>query len=426
MAGGALLSFFPFLSNLLLSLFLGGRYRKRIRALMAREGEVPVEDAEPVVATGRVYVLAGEDSGDLHASNLVAALRRTSPKVEVRGMGGPRMEEAGCALDYDMVRMNVMGFIPVILSIGVFIGLFQRFLRMLDTDPPDVLVTVDYPGFNLRAARAARKRGVKVVAYIAPQIWAWAPWRIRKIARAVDRVLVILPFERDLYLKGGIAASFVGHPLYEHLEREAPARAASTPVNAPRRIGLLPGSRRAEVRTILPMMLRAAKKVVAAYPDVEFVLPYQRERLGPEIDRILAREGGELPLDIIEGRTHEVMRDLDLALVASGTASLELAYYGVPMVVMYRIGRAAAFFKRILVISPFIALVNIVGGREVVPELVTRKDESAAAAEILKRWIGDRAECDQARRGVLGVRSRLLFTGVAGRAAGWVARAARP
>ncbi len=421
MAIGALFSFVPFLLNLVVSLFLGGRHRKRIRTLMEEAGHVKVEMCSGPPENTDIYFLAGEDSGDLHGANLIAALRRQCPNARVRGMGGPRMEDAGCDLDFDLVRMNVMGFLPVILSVGAFFGLFRRFLRMLDTDPPDVLVPVDYPGFNLRAARAAKKRGIRVVYYIAPQVWAWAPWRIRKIARSVDRMLVILPFEKDLYVKSGVPAAFVGHPLFEHLDRVAPARSGVQPGEPVKRVGLLPGSRTAEVRTILPMMLRAALQIREEHPGASFVLPYQREKLGREIDIILAKEGKNFDLEIVEGRTHEVMSGLDLAMVASGTASLELAFYRVPMVVMYRIGPVAAFFKRFLVISPYIALVNIVGGGEIVPELVGHRDESGAAALILSKWISDdraRLEC---REALDGVRERLLFTEVADRAAGWAA-----
>jgi lipid-A-disaccharide synthase len=420
MVGGALFSLLPFLLHLVVSLFLGGRHRKRIRALMEGAGGVCVE-ANPASSGARdFYFLAGEDSGDLHGGNLVAALRMARPDVRIRGMGGPRMAESGCDLDYDLVRMNVMGFIPVILSIGTFIGLFRRFLRMLDTDPPDVLVPVDYPGFNLRAARAARKRGVRVVYYIAPQVWAWAPWRITKIARSVDRMLVILPFERELYVAQGVPASFVGHPLFEHLDRVVPTRAGGGRGDGVVRIGLLPGSRGAEIRTILPMMLCAARRIREQHEGVRFILPFNREKLGREIEPVLARHGADLDLQVVEGRTHEVMSGLDLALVASGTASLELAYYRVPMVVMYRIGRIAACLKRFLVISPHIALVNIVGGREVVPELVGHRDEGATAARILAGWLSDAASLEECRRGLEQVRSRLLFTGVAERSATWL------
>jgi lipid-A-disaccharide synthase len=291
---------------------------------------------------------------------------------------------------------------------------------MLETDPPDVLVPVDYPGFNLRAARAARKRGVRVVYYISPQLWAWAPWRIRKIARAVDEMLVILPFERPLYTRAGVASRYVGHPLIEHLERETPAREDTDKRRTPRRIGLLPGSRRAEVRGLLPSMLRAARRLVEDHPDLTFVLPFHRDSLRPEIERVLDRNGAGLTVDVVAGRTHEVMRDLDLAMVASGTATLELTYYGVPMVVMYRVGHAASLFRRILLIPEDIALVNIVAGRRIVPEIVAPGDLSIEATARLAAWLDD----DEARREVQDrlreTRERLFVTGVSDRAAGFV------
>lgn len=425
-AVSAFFSFIPFGLNLLRGVLCGGRQKRRFHGLIADPGEVPVDDAPGLGRPLKIYLLAGEDSGDLHASNLVRALKARSAGVEIRGMGGPRMEEAGCPLDFDLVRMSVMGVIPVIRSIGTFFGLFRDFLRVLDEDRPDVLVPVDYPGFNVRAARAARKRGVRVAYYIGPQVWAWAPWRIRRIARSVDRMLVILPFEREIWNEGGVPASFVGHPLFEHLEREAPALRDAGEDSSARLIGLLPGSRRAEIRKILPMMLAAAGRVAAAHPGVTFRLPFRSARLRPEIDRCISDYGGRLDLELVEGRTHEVMSGLDLALVASGTASLELAFYRVPMVVLYRIGRVAAFFKRFMLMTPHVALVNIVGGGRVVPELVQAGDSSEEASDYLLTWLRDERERHARREALEAVRSRLKFDGVADRVAGWVLDAGRP
>jgi lipid-A-disaccharide synthase len=281
---------------------------------------------------------------------------------------------------------------------------------------------VDYPGFNLRAARAARKRGIRVVYYIAPQIWAWAPWRVRRIARAVDRVLTILPFERELYARGGVPCAFVGHPLFERLQATAPATdRGDRPVEL---IGLLPGSRSSEVRGTLPSMLRAARRVLAAHPGTRFVLPCGGPRVREEVEGVLGEEGDGLPIEVVEGRTHEAMDRMDLALVASGTASLELLYYRVPMVVMYRVGRLARLLGRFLLITPHVALVNIVAGRRIMPELLGPGDLSAPAFRELSGWIEDPAKRRASREALEGARSRLLFEGVAQRAAEWALRKA--
>jgi len=419
-AVGAFFGFLPFLGNLLLSFVIGGRFRRQVRELLADTTPVPVDEPPDGGRTGKVYLIAGEDSGDMHAAELISSLRGMAGEVEVGGMGGPRMEAAGARLDYDLVRMNVMGLIPVLRTIPVFFGLFRDLLRRLETDPPDVLVPVDYPGFNLRAARLAKKRGVRVVYYVLPQVWAWAPWRVRRIARCVDRVLLILPFERPIVADRGIEGSYVGHPLFEHLNESVPARGEVKMDRPPRRIGILPGSRRAEVRTLLPDMLAAAREVAAEHRDVTFVLPYQRPTLRGEIDRILAADGEGLPVEVIEGRTHETMRDLDLAMVASGTATLELAYYRVPMVALYRLSRFGALMKRFILITPHIVLVNIVAGDRVIPELVGAGDLASPAAAALDRWLRDADARNRTIRALDGVRSRLLCRGTSDRAAGWV------
>jgi lipid-A-disaccharide synthase len=233
-------------------------------------------------------------------------------------------------------------------------------------------------------------------------------------------MLVILPFETELYRQGGVPCAFVGHPLYEHLERDVPARSAPPPPGDALRIGILPGSRRAEVRGVLPQMLAAARSVAEDPGGVEFVLPYRRAELAGEIRGILDRHGEGLHVQCVEGKTHEVMRDLSLAMVASGTASLELAYYGVPMAVFYRIGRLSAVLKRFALITPHVALVNIVAGRRIVPEYVGARSFAGPAAKVLRTWLEDGTARERVRSDLLEVRSRLLFAGVAERTAGWV------
>jgi lipid-A-disaccharide synthase len=416
LAVSTLFSFVPFSFRLLHFLVLGRPTRRHLRGLLAtpRNGE-PDEPERIPAQSGRIYVVAGEDSGDLHGGNLVASLREIAPGVEVRGMGGPGMERAGCAVDFDLVRLNVMGVWPVVRAVGRFFGLFRDLLRRFEEEPPDVFVPVDYPGFNLRAARLAKRRGIRVVAYIAPQVWAWAPWRIRRMRRLVDRLLVILPFESEVFRDAGVPAPWVGHPLLEHLDGRVPRREERRP--GPPRIGILPGSRRAEVETLLPWMLDAAAAVAAEHPEARFRLPYQRSSLRPVLDSILsAREDGP-EVEVVEGATHETMRDLDAAFVASGTATLELAYYGVPMVVLYRLGRIASLLKGAALIVPDVALVNIVAGRRIVPEHVTHRNPSAAAAEEVKGWLADEAVRTRVVEALARVRESLLAEGVSRRAA---------
>ena len=416
----AAFAFLPFLFHLGVFLVAGRGTRRRIRAAMAAREVVPfAESKDSPAAAGTVYVVAGEDSGDLHAANLVAAIHERAPGVRVSGMGGPRMAGAGAELEFDLVRMNVMGVLPVLRAVGTFFRLFRDLLRRFETDPPDVFVPVDYPGFNLRAARLARSRGIPVVAYIAPQVWAWAPWRLRRLRRSVDRFLVILPFESDVFQAAGVPAPFVGHPLFEHLDATVPAgdRPGGRPV---KQVGLLPGSRTAEVRSLLPWMLDAAARLAGAHADLQFVLPYQRENLRPVIEEILAASPGSPEVRLVAGATHETMRDLDVALVASGTATLELAYYRVPMVVLYRVGRVAALLKRFALIVPDIALVNIVAGRRIVPEFVKAGNPAGAVAGEVTALIRDPAARTRVLADLELVRRSRHGAGVSRRAAGHV------
>src|SRR5947208_6645850 len=328
-----------------------------------------------------IMLAAGEASGDLHGAALCHALRAEAPGCRLFGMGGPRMAAAGMDLLVDVTAVAAAGGEAVSL-VPLLYRAYRRLRAVLDgARRPGVLVVIDFPEFNLRLARAARRAGVPVVYFIPPQIWAWRSWRVRTIRRVISLVLAVFPFETALYRRAGVPVEFVGHPLLDALAG-APDRAAARRQlgldDGTLVIGLLPGSRREEVERVLPAMREAVAAVGAARPDARCVLA-----LAPTIEpaAVERRLGAGRTVAIARDRAHAVMRAADLLLVASGTATLEAALLGTPMVVCYRVSRLTELMVRSLMRVPWISLPNLTLGRAVVPELT----QEAATGERLGR-----------------------------------------
>ena len=317
-----------------------------------------------------IMLVAGEASGDLHGASLCRALRGLDPGWRLFGMGGAGMAAAGMDLQVDVTANAVVGGSE---ALGQVPRLYRAYrgLRAALRGPerPAVLVLIDFPEFNLRLARAARRAGVPVVYFIPPQVWAWRGGRVRTIRRFVSLVLAVFPFETPLYRRAGVPVEFVGHPLLDQLEA-APSREAArrglgidhpTPV-----VGLLPGSRHQEIVRMLPAMREAAAQVLAAVPDARFLLG-----LAPTIDRRLAAHHlhGGPPIEIVGGQTYAVIRAADLLLATSGTVTLEAALLGTPMVVCYRLSSVSELMARLVLRVPWMSLANLTLGRAVVPEL---------------------------------------------------------
>lgn len=332
----------------------------------------------------RVMVIAGEASGDLHGAGVVRELKRLDPACEIYGIGGDKMQAAGMELVYHVRELAVMGFWEVVQHLPLLRSVEKTMVAILRARTPAVLVLIDYPGFNLRFAGIARTLGIRIVYYISPQVWAWNPGRVKRMKGVIDKMLVVFPFEEAIYRKEGIDVEFVGHPLLEVLD-EPQGRAdfcrryeldPSAPI-----LGLFPGSRRQELERIFPPMLGAARilhrtKRVQAAVGVSSVL---------EFDFVRSFVRGDFPLRLIQNATHDVMKNSDVALVASGTATLETGYYGTPMVVVYRTSPMSYMVGRLLVRVKNIGLVNIVAGERIVPELLqSRATPQRLAAEALR------------------------------------------
>jgi lipid-A-disaccharide synthase len=308
--------------------------------------------------------------------------------IRIRAVGGPELREAGAEILQPIDELGAMGFVEVLRHIPRLRRLEARLERLLDEERPDVVVPIDYPGFNLRIARAAKRRGIRVAYYIGPQVWAWGAGRVPKIARAVDRMIVVFPFEEEIYRRAGIRVDFVGHPLLDDLAA-APGRdvlrASLGAANGDRVLGLLPGSRVQEVRRLLPVMLETARLVKERRPDLAVVASHAQGVPRAEYDRALAEVRG-LDVHLRPGPAAAVITGSDALLVTSGTATLEAALLGTPLAVLYRAAPLTWFVGRRLVKIPRIALVNIVAGEDLAAEFLqddARADRIAAHVEGL-------------------------------------------
>ena len=364
----------------------------------------------------RLFLSAGDISGDQHAARLLTALHRRVPGLHCEGLGGPALSAAGMAIHEDLVSRAIIGIGPALREVPHLLGLLRRVAGILDARRPDVVVLVDYPGLNLYVARLAHRRGIPVVYFIAPQLWAWAPWRARRFARVVDEALVLFPFEQGFFRRAGMAAHHIGHPVLDGLPAAPPLRREITQLPAP--VALLPGSRRREVATNLPIMLAAAAALHARQPQTSFHSAHVDSRRRDEM-AALARAAG-VALQIHADDVHGVMASCRCAAVASGTATLETAALDTPLVVFYRITRGEELIRRHLLVAPWISQVNLVAGREVVQELLPCHDDPGPLSLTLEQLL-DEGTAAQQRRDLEEVRAAALGPGAVERAAAHIA-----
>jgi lipid-A-disaccharide synthase len=341
----------------------------------------------------------------------VRELKGLVPGVEVFGMGGPELLGAGCRLVVDNSKLHVMGFVEVLGKIGEVRAAWHAMYRAAEEERPDAAVLVDYPGFNMRLARRLRALGVRVLYYVSPQVWAWNPGRTRKMGRICEKVLTLFPFEKDLYERAGVSAECVGHPLGDELPGDYPAKADALLkelglTESDQLLALLPGSRPMELARHLEVFCRAARLVREARPAVKPVLAVTAEAPGEEIVR-RAREAADFEVPVLAGRTREVLAAADLAIVVSGTATLEAALLGCPMVVCYRTGWVNYLLGRLLVTIPCIALANIVAGRPLVPELWQGEVNPRQVADSALALLEDADARKRMSQALLGLRENL-------------------
>jgi lipid-A-disaccharide synthase len=385
-------------------------------------------------ASDPLLVVAGEASGDLHGARLITELARLDPGLATFGLGGDQMQAAGLAAVAHSSEISVVGITEVLKILPRARQIFAALLAETDRRRPRGAVLIDFPDFNLRLAKELKRRGVPVLYYISPQVWAWRRGRVKTIAKVVDRMLVLFPFEVEFYARAGVDVVHVGHPLVDEVpERSQLSQSAvlGTPRGqdgfevepaGPYRIALLPGSRRSEVEALLPTMLQAVALLAKELPiEVEIIQAptIPEEMLTEEI------ELSGLPVRIVAGSgskdRFDAIADSHLALCASGTATLEVGLLGTPMIVVYRLGTWTYLLARALVRLPDIALVNLVLGRRVVPELVQGDATPARIAAEAARLLGDRAALARIREALSELRGKLGQGGASARAAREVA-----
>ncbi|TXS92085.1 lipid-A-disaccharide synthase [Parahaliea maris] len=320
----------------------------------------------------RIGILAGEASGDILGSRVLAGLRSRYPDLVVEGIGGPLMAAQGLDSMFPMERLSVMGFVEPLKRLPELLRIRGAVYRHFRDNPPDLFLGIDSPDFNLRLERKLRKAGVRTAHLVSPTVWAWRAGRMKGISRAVDRMLCLFPFELPIYAEHGVAASFVGHPLADEIPPEVDAAAARAELGLRgegRLLALLPGSRGGEVGLLAPLFLQAAAELAKRHPDLHFVLPAANEEREAQLQHILGTFPG-LPLTLVSGQSREVMAAADAVLLASGTATLEATLLNRPMVVAYRMAPLSWALVSRLVKTPFAALPNILAGRALVPELI--------------------------------------------------------
>ncbi|MFL5298716.1 MAG: lipid-A-disaccharide synthase [Anaeromyxobacteraceae bacterium] len=370
-----------------------------------------------------VFIVATEASADLHAARVLEELRLLRPGTLAFGMGGPRLRAAGLDTLHRAEEMSVMGLVEVLPAIPRILRILGDLSRAAAERRPVAALLVDSPDFNLRLAKRLKKLGIPVVYYVSPSVWAWRQGRVKTIRKVVDRMLCILPFEERFYEGTGVSARFVGHPLAERPAPHAPEtyRAALGLEVGRTTVALVPGSRHAEIERILPAMLDAADRVREKHPDVQFVVPVaptlREDALAPHLAR-----HATLDVTLVAGRADEVVGASDAALVKSGTSTLEAALMLRPMVVVYRMSWLSALVARWMLKVAHVALVNLLAGRRLVPELLQGEARGDRMAIELERLLGDPAAREAQLSGLREVRASLGEPGAPRRVAEEIAR----
>lgn len=375
----------------------------------------------------RVLVSCGEASGDLLAAGVIRSLREADPTLRAEGLAGSRCRDAGVETRWDVAELSVMGIAEVLPKLRRILGILDEIAAWAERERPDVALLVDAPDFNLRLAKRLKRLGIRVVYYVSPTVWAWRGGRVKALRRDVDELCCILPFEEAWLRARGVPARFVGHPLLEQepaVDAVASLRSELLAGGAGPLLALLPGSRRFEVENLLPAMLGAAKRLAAETPSLEVALP-----LAPTISRArverLCEAAGFAP-KLVEGRARELLQASDAALVASGTATLEATLARVPTVVVYRASLLTELVFRLFVRTKFIALPNLLAGREIVPELKQRDVRADLLADRLRPLLSPTPERARMVEALAAVRDSLGTPGASARVAGIVRGRALP
>lgn len=366
------------------------------------------------MGTNDLLMVAGEASGDLHGARLLEEIQHFRPQVEAFGLGGDELQRAGLEAVAHSSEISVVGITEALAVLRRAREIFSLLLQEVERREPSAAVLIDSPDFNLRLAKALKKRGLKVIYYISPQVWAWRQRRVKAIARWVDEMLVILPFEIDFYRQHGVRAIDVGHPLVDEVPELPQVWDAESSKPRSYRIALLPGSRSSEIEAILPTLLQAATNLSRELP-VSLVLIRAPTVSSEQISRALS--GFELEVEVVAENRFQHIAASHLALCASGTATLEVGLLRTPMIVVYRLGAGSAMIGRLFIRLPRVSLVNLVLGREAVPELLQEDASPAAIAAKAASLLQDSEKIRMMRKDLDELRVRLGESGASRRAA---------
>ncbi len=371
----------------------------------------------------RVYVVAGELSGDAHGAGLLRSLREMVPELEIHGAGGPEMAEvAGPGLKDWVEDAAVMGVWEVLKRYGWFKQRFGEMLEELRKFQPDVLLLIDYPGFNLRFAEAVKResQATRIIYYISPKVWAWNKKRIPVMARLLDEMLCLFPFEKAILENAGLKTTFVGNPLVDELE----AKRLPSVMRDVMLVGLFPGSREREIARLFPLMIESAKRLKSWNSGLKFEVPAASAKLADQIRGLMADTGAGNLITVTTGGSHSLMQRACCAVIASGTATLEAAYYGLPYCLVYRLAPLSYLMAKLLVKIEYAGLVNILAGEGVVEELIQAKAEPVGVSRSLKEFLESPAKREALQARLAETTAKLGGEGAHERAAravaGWL------
>lgn len=372
---------------------------------------------------GSLFFSVGEPSGDLHASNLISALRTLDTGLTYRGLGGPRMADAGCRIDYELTQLAVVGMFEVLPKLREFFRVADLAERILRTERPRAVVLVDFPGFNWHIAKRAKRLGIPVIYYLPPQLWAWGAWRIRKLRRDVDQVLCNLPFEPDWYAARNLNVEYVGHPFFDQVETQ---RLDSHFMEQWKehdglQVAVLPGSRSREVEKIWPMQLEAIRTLGLRYPKTRFLVAAYRDQHRQRIEGSLSGDSDKrLNVHCFVGRTSEIIETCDCGLMKSGSVSLEMMARGKPAVVTYHASRTFYAIGRRLTKLNSMTLPNMIAGETVMPEFLAVGSTAKATSQVIEamdQLLGDDSVRAAQRAKLLALSGRYAQPGASLKAA---------
>lgn len=371
----------------------------------------------------KILIIAGEASSDCHGASLVKAINDIKPDITFYGVGGEDMQNAGVDILYNITNLAVIGPIDLIKHYGKLKKVYDDLCRRIKLERPDCAILIDYPGFNLKIAKDLKALNIPVIYYISPQVWAWGSGRIKKMKQLIDKMLVIFKFEESLYQKEEIPVSFVGHPLLDTVKQTKQKEQLLSQYGLSSRkitIGMLPGSRNNEATRILPIMIKTAKLIKAkiGVNNVQFLLPAAKTLKTEFIDEIIKNE--KFDITLIKDDTYNAISLCKIAMVASGTATLETALLGVPMAIIYKVSLPTYLFIRPIIRIPYVGLVNVVAERKIIQEFIQYEAKPKSIAQYLLKLLGDENYWQEKKNELLSIKSKLGTPGASMRAAGEV------